>query len=135
MSFQVNERSSTRYVGTLKDQAGAVVGASQLTALRLWLRATNAPAGVYIRNNQNVLNANGVEVFDTVAPRGVDANGVAVSGNIVWDMDPADNRIVAGDRDQEDHEAVFKYNWGSGSNAKQHTHRVPITVTNFVPIT
>jgi hypothetical protein len=124
---QVNEQSSARYTGTLKDENGTIVPASALTTLVLTLYDKVTGAVINGRNLQNVLNASGVTVYDTLQS-GVDQDGNAISYNLLWAMSPADNAIVTDANATEVHIAVFQGTFGTG---KALTHDLAITVRNL----
>ena len=117
--YEITERSSARYTATLLDEAGAAVPLTSLTALRLWLRTVRNGTVINARNDQDVLNTNGVTYH-------------ATSGLLTWALAPADNAIIS-DTGLEFHEAVFRATWDAGAKAK--TWRVRIKVVDLAPIT
>jgi hypothetical protein len=114
----VNELTSARYAGVLKDETGALTGASAITSIALTLSDLKTGAIINGRNAQAALNANGVTLDD--------------SGNLVWLMAPADNVIVATKRvSVEEHRAVFDIRWSTG---KRLLHEFAILVTNVTQL-
>jgi len=114
-----------------------------LTAVHLWLRAVDVPPGsktgtpINNRHGQNILNVTGggLTVYDTVAVRGQDADGDDVEGNIVWQMDPADNTYVGEiGTTEEDHEAVLDFRWTSGGQPRRKPHPIQIRVSDLVAV-
>lgn len=110
----VNELTTARYTASLVDETGAVVPASSLSALTLLLYDKATGTVLNGRNNQNVLNTNGVTVDE--------------NGNLVWILSPPDNTIVTTTEPHEVHVAVFTGHWGAG---KEVTHDIAITVRNL----
>lgn len=82
-TFRVHERTTPRYTATLKDETGAVVPGSALSALRLTLYNLGSGAIINTRDDQNVLGTSTA------------VNGVTVSeaGLLTWDLDEADLAI------------------------------------------
>lgn len=117
--FSVRERTTRRYTAVLKDETGAVIGSGTLSSLKLTLYNRADGSIINTRNQQNVLNANGVTV---------DA-----SGNLTWTMDPADNPIVDATLSYEEHVALFEIGWSS--DAKKNNHEVIVRVENVNKIT
>ena len=112
--FNVREKTTRRYTAVLKDETGAAVGSGSLSSLKLTLYNKVDGAIINTRNQQNVLNLNGVTV---------DA-----SGNLTWTMDPADNPIIDTTLSYEEHVALFEIGWSS--DAKKNNHEVIIRVEN-----
>jgi len=98
----VRENSTALVSGMqLQDENGSPVGSSSLTSITLTLYDKYTGEMLNNRNEQNILNANGVTI-DT-------------DGFISWLMDPADNRIVNAEGRPEDHVALFEWSWASGT--------------------
>jgi hypothetical protein len=110
----VNEQTTARYTAKLVDETGAVVPGSTLSSLTLLLYDKATGQILNSRNNQNVLNMNGVAVDET--------------GNLVWILSPSDNAIITDTLTTEVHVAVFTGRWGAG---KEITHDIAITVRNL----
>ena len=121
----VNENSTARYTATLVDETGALIPGSSLTTLTLTLSDRATGSILNNRSAQNVMNANGVTVYDTLQ-NGVDADGNAITYNVLWQVSPADNAIAIAGRALEVHIALFKGTWSSGT--KEVTHVALITV-------
>jgi len=112
--FNVREKTTRRYTAVLKDETGAAVGSGSLSSLKLTLYNKVDGAIINTRNQQNVLNLNGVTI---------DA-----SGNLTWTMDPADNPIIDTTLSYEEHVALFEIGWAA--DAKKNNHEVIIRVEN-----
>lgn len=109
---QLVERTSSQYTAQLLDELGGAVPASSLSTLVLTLydRVTNAI--INSRNQQNVLNTNGVTI---------DA-----SGNITWSITPADNVILNDALAVEMHVALFEATWAGGTKGCKHKVVIPV---------
>ena len=115
----IPERSSAKVTFTLKDENGSVVPGSSLTTFTLTLYpTTDSTTTINSRNDQNVLNVNGVTV---------DSQGV-----VIWLVDPADNAIIDTDLTVENHIALFEWTWGSG---KAGRHEILMTIQNLTLVT
>ena len=112
--FNVREKTTRRYTAALKDETGAAIGGGALSSLKLTLYNRADGSIINTRNQQNVLNANGVAVDS--------------SGNLTWTMEPADNPIVDAALSYEEHVALFEIGWSS--DAKKNNHDVIIRVEN-----
>jgi len=112
--FHVREKTTRRYTAALKDETGAAVGSGALSSLKLTLYNRADGSIINARNQQNVLNANGV-VVDS-------------GGNLTWTMEPADSPIVDATLSYEEHVALFEIGWSS--DAKKNNHEVIIRVEN-----
>ena len=124
----LTEKTSSLYRTTLVDETGALVGPSTLSALTLTLYAYDANGVLtYLnsRNAQNVLNQNGVLVYDTLQS-GVDENGQPMTYNLAWTMAPADNAIVNDSKSVETHYALFQASWGAGAKGINHPVALPV---------
>ena len=113
--FTLREKTTRRYTAALKDETGAAIGSGTLSSLKLTLYNRADGAIINSRNQQNVLNLNGVTV---------DA-----SGNLTWTMDPADNPIIDAALSYEEHIALFEIGWAS--DAKKNNHEVILRVENI----
>jgi hypothetical protein len=114
----VNEGTSARYTGTLRDESGAVVPASSLDSLTLTLFDVATETIINARDDQDVLNAHGVTISE--------------AGEIVWTIEPDDNVIVTVRRTLEKHEARFSATWGS---TKRSEHVLQYYVRNLKRLT
>ena len=117
--FTVREKTTRRYTAVLKDETGAAIGSGTLSSLKLTLYNKADGSIINTRNQQNVLNANGVTVDS--------------SGNLTWTMDPADNPVIDAVKDYEEHVALFEIGWSG--DAKKNNHEVIIRVENVNKIT
>ncbi len=111
---RIAERTTPKLTAVLKDENNAGIPAAALATLRLTLyRAGDITAILNNRNEQNVLNQNGVTV---------DA-----SGNLVWVMSALDNALLTTAR-EEAHIALFEWTWGSG---REGAHELVLFVINL----
>ena len=117
--FHVREKTTRRYTAALKDETGAAIGGGALSSLKLTLYNRADGAIINSRNQQNVLNVNGVTV---------DASGI-----LTWTMEPADNPIIDAALSYEEHIALFELGWSS--ETKKNNHEVIIRVENVNKIT
>ncbi len=115
---RIAERTTPIIEALVDDGTGTGIPASSLTSLTLTLYVAGSPASILNgRNQQNVLNQNGVTV---------DA-----AGNLAWTMSAADNAVLGSD-DEEAHVALFEWAWGSGRAGK---HELLLTVANLGVVT
>src|SRR4051812_43137329 len=114
MVFHLNELSSASYRGQIVDEDGIGFGAIETLTLTLFDKVTQAI--INSRDEQDVLNANGVSVDLS-------------TGQLTWALIPADNVILDDTLRQEEHRARFTATW-NGSN-KQMQHEVTIKVVNL----
>ncbi len=117
--FNVREKTTRRYTAVLKDETGTAIGSGTLSSLKLTLYNRADGSIINTRNQQNVLNVNGVTVDS--------------SGNLTWTMDPADNPVIDAAKDYEEHVALFEIGWSS--DAKKNNHEVILRVENVNKIT
>lgn len=118
---RVEERSTARYVVTLKDETGVVIPLSALTTLTLTLYDVYTNTVINSRNDQNVKNTNNVVYTE--------------AGVLTWTLQPTDNVIVTSDvrtNGYEDHIALFEYTWSSGSKAGKHELEIFVRQINKV---
>ena len=81
LTFEAKEKTTGHYTGVLTDDDGATLPAASLSTLTLSLYVVLTTGSLsYIRNNQNVLNANNVTVDG--------------SGNIDWHWQTTDTTLV-----------------------------------------
>ncbi len=115
---RIAERTTPRISAVLKDETGAVIPGSALTALTLTLYLAGDLTQILNgRNKQNVLNANGVTV---------DA-----AGNLIWTSSAADHAFLS-TAEEEAHVALFEWTWAAG--AKAGKHELLLYVTNLVGV-
>lgn len=112
-SFTVTEQTSARYTATLTDETGAGVAGSSLDTAILTLFDENTGEFLNNRDQQNVLNANGVTIDE--------------NGNLVWLIAPEDVAIITDATRYEKHRAVFVFTW---SGTKQLVHELQMVVTH-----
>jgi hypothetical protein len=115
----VNEKVTAKYSAIIQDEDETALSSSDLQTLTLTLYDKSTGTIINSRNDQDVLNTNGVSV---------DANG-----NVVWLMDPDDNAIVTSTSKVEKHVALFKWTWDSGN--KEGKHEIVIQVKNLTKVT
>jgi hypothetical protein len=106
---EIEEQSTARYRGTLKDQDGVAVPGSSLTTLTLTLYDEWTETVVNGRDLQDVLGNHNVSV--------------GVDGVLEWLIQPADTTLVTPGR-RAWHRGVFHYTWPTG--AWTHSIRIPI---------
>ena len=100
----VAEKTTCRITGALVDEAGAALGAAQLTALTLTLYALIDTLPIINTNtDKNIKNAN---------QGTIDADGI-----FTLTLAPADNAIQATGATSETHRALLKWTWASGTKA------------------
>ena len=112
--YNIRENSSGQFIGTLVAEDGVtVVPGSALTSLTLTLYNDDFSLTIVnSRDHQNVLNQNGVVVYDTLQ---TDASGRTY--NFVWTISPADVAILDDAVPFERHVALFEWGWGTGKSA------------------
>lgn len=117
--FEVLEQTTPRYTAQILDDTGVALPAASLSTLTLSLYTLDSTGtAVYIRNAQNVLNANNVTV-DT-------------NGNIVWSVQVADTTLANTALDFERHIALWTWTWSGG--LKTGRHEVILNVKNVTTI-
>lgn len=129
-TFSINEECSGSYRATLTDDAGAYLSGSVLSTLTLTLYAIGAGGVTQIvngRNEQNVLNTNGVLVYDDLQTDTL-SDGSTVDYNFKWAITPLDTTLVNADLSVERHVALFQWTWGSTKAGK---HEVILAVKNL----
>ena len=116
----INERSSFLYTGKVVDESGNPIAGSELDSLTLTLYNEADKAIINSRDDQDILNANGV----TVSAEGV----------LSWPASSADNPIVGdvGIGLREHHIAQFEWTWGSGRRGS-HLLNLYVTQLHEVP--
>jgi hypothetical protein len=115
----VQERETTQFTATLKDETDAALPDTSLLTLTLTLRDCDTDTILNSRDGQNVLNANDVTV--------------STAGLLTWEMQPADSPIVTTTKDQELHEALFIWTWSGGSKTGRHVVRFLVENMARVP--
>ena len=97
----VNEQSTFKYTGTLKDSDGNAIGSASLSSATLTLYEEDSGKIVNNRDGQNVLNANNV----TISSAGV----------VTWSGQANDTKIIGNTPvgEVEKHIALFKFVSGS----------------------
>lgn len=108
------ERTSRKYSAAIKDLDGVAVPAASLATMVLTLYSLHSLAVINSRSAQNILNANNVTIDG--------------SGNLVWEVQPADNQILDDNLAIEIHRALFEWTWGGGKAGK---HEVDFYVRNL----
>ena len=106
----VNEKTSFQYTATLKDEAGIVIAATDLTTLTVTLYDVASGDIINTQTDTDIKNANNGTVH-------------ATSGLLTWVAKPADNPIVGTSIDvgaTEEHIALFEWTYNSGNDAGKH---------------
>jgi hypothetical protein len=90
------------FTATLKDHAGTAIPAAALTSLTLTLWSRKS--GIAIRDQQNVLNANGVSIH-------------ATSGLVTWTLSASDTALSDADPNVDAEQRIYRFDWSwvSGS--------------------
>jgi hypothetical protein len=117
---EVWERESRKFTGLLTREDGVTaLPASLLNTLTLTLSSLHgAQAIVNSRNDQNVLNANGVTVDE--------------SGNFTWLMDALDNQVLDATLPVERHRMLLEATF-SGTKAGKFVHDFAVRNLGAVP--
>ena len=110
---KVRELSSGIYTAVLRDEASLPIPDTTLDTLTLSLYDTLTQTYINSRQQQDVLNANGVTIDG--------------SGNLTWLVEPEDH-VLLGIRGFETHRAVFEYTWTDDSVSKRDWHALLFTV-------
>lgn len=114
------EKTSQAILVDILDENGDPIASASLTTLKLTLYNRITLAIINARDQQNVLNLNGVTVHAT--------NGIAT-----WIMVPADNVLGDDTLSVEDHVALFEWTYVAG--AKRGQHEALIAVVNSAKVT
>lgn len=130
MDFLINEETSGVYRAVMTDESGGMLPGSTLSTLTLSVYVIGSGGVItYVnaRNNQDVLNTNGVQVFDTLQTDTL-VDGTTLPYNIKWTVSPNDVDIVNDNLSFERHCFIFKWTWGSGKAGK---HEGTLKVKNL----
>lgn len=132
-SINVREGQSGVIVMTLRDEAGDLVQTAALDGIFLDLYHYAASEATVIngRDQQDVLNENGGEFFDTLQTM-QDQDGNDVPFNFRFTYTPDDTKFLGSDaaaHQKEEHIAHFRFTWDNGDKAIGH--EVKMNVTNF----
>jgi|SRR5207249_215619 len=126
--FDVLEQASAIYRATVEDEDHVALPASSLSTLTLTLyvvKADGTIAYVNSRNAQNVLNANGVTVYNALQTR---SDGTTY--NLLWAIAAADTTLVEA-LAFERHIALFEWTWPTGKAGK---HEVVLRVRGLTEV-
>lgn len=116
----LNEKTTSQYTATIVDEAGVAVPLAQITAATLTLYATDANQTIVnSRDNQNVLNTNGVTIH-------------ATSGLLTWTIATLDTAILDNTLSIEKHVALFTISWGTGKTLR---HEIALLIRNLSKVT
>ena len=125
-SSVILENTTAFWSGVLKDQTGAVIPSSALSALKLTHMVHDTSvlpyAVINTRNQQNVLNTNNVTVDG--------------AGLVTWEMLPVDNIIVdttLTHAQQEGHVSILEFEWNAGARKGKHVINTVITQLERMP--
>ena len=131
--IDLNEQASGGYWGRLLDETENLVPGSLLTTLTLTLYVINADNTITIvnsRNKQNVLNANDVQVFNTLQSF-TKSDGTVVTYNLFWQIRQGDTTLVNSNLSHERHIGLFEWSWPNNHFGK---HLVILSVENLVEV-
>ena len=120
LTDEILEKTTPTITAYLTDENGDAVPVADIATLTLTLYGKETKAIINTRNDQDVLNLNGVTVED-------DSTGTLIT----WELDIADTAIL-GTRAEEDHRAVFKWTWGSTERTGRHI--IDMTVVNLAKV-
>jgi hypothetical protein len=129
-TFTILEQTSGVYRAIITDESGAMLPGSTLSTLALTLYVIGSSGTVsYInsRNAQNVLNTNGVLVYDTLQTDTL-TDGTTLEYNLKWTISPADTTLNSSTLKTERHIALFEWGWGVSKAGK---HEVILAVKNL----
>lgn len=129
-TFPILEQASGVYRATITDESGAMLPGSTLATLALTLYAIGAGgASTYInsRNAQDVLNTNGVAVYDTLQTDTL-VDGTQLTYNLKWSISALDTTISNTNLKVERHIALFEWTWGLAKSGK---HEIILAVSNL----
>lgn len=132
-TFAIQEQTSGAYRATITDEGGSMLPGSTLSTLKLTLYQVGSGGAItYInaRNEQNVLNANGVTVYDALQVDTL-SDGTTLSYNLKWIIAPADTTIINSALKVERHIALFEWTWPTGKAGK---HEVILAVKNLTEV-
>lgn len=120
--FDVIEDVTAQYNGQLKDETGANIGSTSVTALDLSLfdKDTNTfinSRGSTSTGGQDVLNKSNVTL--------------STSGALVWQIQPSDNKVITAGKANETHIARFDFEYGSGQKGR---HPIALIVRNLANV-
>jgi len=101
-----DERTTEQVSATVVNEAGTALPAASLTTLTLTLYDRTSGTIINSRDNQNVLNVNGVTV---------DSAGV-----FLWTLTPLDTIIVDATKSLETHVGLFTWTYDSGNKTGRH---------------
>ncbi len=117
-TFEITEDTTPDYTATLLDKDGVVVPGSVLDSLLLTYFHEYTGAIINGRENQNVLQLNGVTVDEL--------------GKLTWTLSQADSAILDDALHQEPHVAQFMFTYpGIGGSTEVSRHKVRLLVTNM----
>lgn len=130
--YNINEQTTGVYRGTIVDEGGAMLPGSTLSTLTLTLYAKTSAGNQYInsRNEQNVLNDNGVTVYDALQTDTL-SDGSTVSYNLKWIIDVDDTTLVNSSLKVERHFALFEWTWPTTKAGKRE---VILAVQNLTEV-
>lgn len=114
------EKTSAKLTAQIVDENGVGIPVTSLATLILDLYSMSDPAKPIINNRtaQDVLGVNNVSI-DT-------------SGNLIWDIQPADNAILDSTLANESHRAVFAWTYNGGAKAGKYI--IDMTVVNLAKV-
>lgn len=113
----IQEKTTPKITAILKDENDNAISSASLDSLKLTLISiSDAPVYSVIngRNQQNVLNLNGVTVDNL--------------GNLSWRLSVDDTTLMDSHLDKEVHQAIFEFTYDSGNGAGKHI--IEMTISN-----
>lgn len=131
-TFPILEQTTGVYRAIITDEGGAMLPGSTLSTLKLTLYVKTSGGDVFInsRNEQNVLNTNGVTVYDTLQTDTL-SDGTTISYNLKWIIAAADTTLNNSNLRFERHIALFEWTWPT---AKQGKHELILAVQNLTEV-
>jgi len=115
--YPIKEQETGVYSFTIKDETGAVIPASQLTAVLLTVYVPTT--GALIRDHQDVKNAHNVTIGE--------------DGVVAWSQQVGDVTILDDTLATETHRCLFLFTWQSGTRSKPH--EVDFEIENLAQLT
>jgi hypothetical protein len=118
MRTPIDERTTPVYTATIKDADGVPIPLNQITSLTMTLFDNATGSIINARDDQDILNTNGVVVEET-------------SGKLIWNMSEQDTAIGNDASFYESRIGQFVWTYGSG---KRGTHEILFTIRNLEKI-
>lgn len=119
ITLKAREQTTPIFSARLRDQNGDAISVDDLTTLTLTYYNKASGARINSRDGQDILNDNDVTV---------DSEGV-----VTWNMQVDDTPILDDVRFEEDHIALFRWTWSSGTMAG--SAEITIKIQNIEGVT